>query len=229
MTEIVLGRLFLAALLSSFIALHGCQESIKTIDHVDDLYRWINNPKNGLVKTKSISGIKLSVKYLPAELLACREFKDENNVIASQKDSVLALYKNNLTFLLTIASDERKAPETNVMYRGIRNYEELTERAVRMNFSMQDYITLKINEKEYKPILSTMENVYELSKERSIYLVFAPDKDDKNFEKVEKLDFVFSDEMFNTGINHFIFQKKNIDAIPRLSFFIQKGQAENEK
>lgn len=217
------NHLFSITWFSFFIAFSGCQENMQTIDKADDFYRWLNNPANGLLKTRYIAGIRLTVKHLPAQYLAYRELKDEEAVTASYKDSVLALYKNNLTFLLTIAPDERKLPDVDIMSLGIRDYNEFKARAARMNFGMKEYVSLKIAARKYQPVLSTLENVYGLSKHRNIYIVFNPGEDPEGFKNAEKLDFVFNDEIFNTGISHFIFHKTNIDGIPHFKFFTKKG------
>ena len=214
---------FFSLLWPLLFGLSACQERAASFKDVHELSKWMNNPKNGLVKTKSISGIKLTVRYLPAEYVAYQELKDNENTSDAAKDSVLALYKNNLTFLFSIGPDESYSSEIDIMRLGIGNYDEYSERALKLNFGMDEYVILKMGERKYQPVLSTLENVYGLSKQRNIYFVFAPEEPEADFRKNEKLDFVFDDEIFNTGISHFIFLSENIKKIPSLSFFAERG------
>ncbi len=215
--------LFGISFFSFTIFIFGCQENKVTIEDFAEYCAWVVNTENGLVKTKSISGIHLSVKYLPPEYLAYQELKDEENVTASDKERTLGLYKNNETFLLTIAPDEQERLGADIMQTGIRNYQEFSERASKMNFGMNEYVILITGDREFKPVLSNMENVYGLSNHRNISFVFAPEDENTIFKNTEKLDFVFNDEIFHTGISHFVFHRNSIEKIPRLSYFSQNG------
>src|SRR4051812_46545175 len=97
----------------------ACQSEI---NDMTSLYKWINNPENGLVKTKQVDGIKLTVKYLPAEFLALKETKEEKG---NRKcyDSLLNFYKKSHTFLLSIASKENE--NTNdPMYKDLNDFSD---------------------------------------------------------------------------------------------------------
>ncbi len=192
--------------------LSGCE---KRFDNLKSIYQWINDPGNGLVKTKNVEGIKLTVKYLPAEFLALKEAKEESVYNAKTYDSLFNLYKSSHTFLLSIASVENEN-SNDPMYKDLEDFPEYKKRAKTMNFDMQSYLTLRTSTEEFKPTLAIMENTYSLKGQRNIYVVFT-DQSPKDEMKEDAFDFVFNDEIFQTGQNHFIFEKSDITGMPAIN------------
>lgn len=182
--------------------------------------KWLNAPENGLVKTKYVNGIELKVKYLPSEYFAYLELSDKNNFSQQQKDSVLKLYEHSISFVLSLGPDERKEKGPDIMYHSLTTYKEYSQRVCDMNFFMSEYITLKADEKEYRPVLSQMENVYGLDSKRNIILVFVPDeKGDNSLKESDALEFKYEDEQFQLGTNYFLFKRKDIKNIPAIKFW----------
>ncbi len=175
-----------------------------------NLLRSINDPENGLVKTKSANHLVLTAKYLPANYLALKESKITSS---EHYDSLFKYYSGFKTFLLTISPD---SDESDLMFYKITNKAEYKERVHELNFNMSSFISLKTTNNEYFPVLHSLENTYELSKKVSLYLVFAADVDHSDLLTASKLDLVFYDELFDTGISHFIFNKEQLDVISRL-------------
>lgn len=184
--------------------------------------KWLNTEENNLVKTKYINGLEISVKYMPPEYLAYLETKNQSSCNEKCRDSILATYKDAMTFLMSIGPDERKEINNDIMFKNIGNYEEYKERVMTMNFEMDEFITLFAGNKEYKPILTNMENTYGLTKHRNIILVFADDekmKTENGLKESGEFDLVYEDELFELGINHFVFNKKDINNIPSFTFW----------
>jgi hypothetical protein len=182
------------------------------------MFQWLNDPDNGLIKTKVINGVEIELKFLPPEFLTYREVKRLNNYNKQYIDSLLNLYQNSYSFLLKIGPEDGVDGE-DIMLKGVGSMEEFKSRAQMMNFEMQEYVSLKAEGKKYKPVLSTMENVYGMHSHRNIYLVFTPNDENKSLLKAEKLDVSFNDELFETGISHFVFKKKYISNIPKVKFW----------
>ena len=106
------------------------------------------------------------------------------------------------------------------MLGGLTTPGEFEERVHQMNFEMERYIKIIINEKEFRPVLSTMENVYGMTSNRNIVFVFVPGANEEHFfGNMEKLDLVFEDELFGLGVNHFLFHKENMQRIPEINFW----------
>ncbi len=112
-------------------------------------------------------------------------------------------------------------PEMDMMYLGISNYSEYSRRISTMNFRMNEYITLKTDTVKFTPVLSSLENTYGLSKALNINVVFSPGENHKDVVNSETLDFILSDDIFNTGISHFVFRREAIEQIPEFTYFIE--------
>lgn len=75
------------------VLLGGCKQQVRT---EAEFFKWINNPENGLIKSKVINDLQLTVKFIPTEYLAYKEAKSLN--ISNQKsiDSLLMNYQLKL-------------------------------------------------------------------------------------------------------------------------------------
>jgi hypothetical protein len=193
------------------VLLFSCKK--QQVNSVSDYSKYINNPDNGLVITRKVNGLQLSVKYLPSEFL---EYKDQQGNSSTQ--SIKNVYQNTLTFLMTIGPDEEKGNKNDIMFNEISSYKEYTERLLSLNFEIDKSITLKAKDIELKPVLSNLENTYGLSKNRSIVIAFAPtDEQRKKIENADELEFTYSDELFDMGIMHFNFSGSDMNHLPYIS------------
>jgi hypothetical protein len=219
MTKISAVSFFAAVLTIGFTT--GCAKMQK-IDTLPVYLHWLNKAENGLVKIRYINGIELKAKFLPAEYRAYNELNGSSEYTARQKDSIMEIYKNSICIMLTIGPDERERKGGDIMTRSVATYKEYASRVNDMNFKMEEYIKLKAGAEEFRPVLSSMENVYGLDVGRNILLVFVPDKKGPNpLLSAENLDFVYADELFDLGTNHFLFSRKDIDQIPAFTFWNQ--------
>lgn len=205
--------LLACTLLMLWFLMTNCQHDLKDMKSV---YGWINDPDHGMVKTKTVEGIKITVKYLPAEFLALKEAR-EGHADRQTYDSLLKVYTASHTFLLSIASTE-KGGEQDPMYQDLENYSEYKERALTMNFDMNEYVSIKTSTQEFRPVLTSMENTYSLKGQRNIYMVFTDETAETELMKDDELDFVFNDEIFQTGVNHFIFNQNDLRSMPVINF-----------
>lgn len=92
------------------------------------------------------------------------------------------------------------------------------KRALTMNFDMNEYVSIKTPTQEYRPVLTSMENTYSLKGQRNIYMVFTDDTAEAELMKAPELDFVFNDEIFQTGVNHFVFNQDDLQSMPIIKF-----------
>ncbi|HTF81306.1 MAG TPA: hypothetical protein VL947_06270 [Cytophagales bacterium] len=178
------------------LLLSACSHT-KTKQECLEIYK---KHKEDYVVTKTISGFEVKMEYLPKHLLQDKE---------SSKS-------NDLNFVLTIApvkdyADEYKA----TMFEKITKFEEYKERVYNLNFSMDKLVEMSLDNTSgvYVPVLFNTENTYGLTKEIKINLVFAPKKSAEEFKSADKLDLVFADEIFETDINHFVFDNNKINNI----------------
>ncbi len=152
--------------------------------------------------SKVISGFEVKMEYQPRHLLA--------------PDTGSAKQNNDLNFVLTIAplkdyNDEYKA----TMFEKITKFEEYKDRVYNLNFEMDKLVEMSLDggSTAYVPVLFNTENTYGLTKEIKINVVFAPQKSAQEFTAAQELDLVFTDEIFDTGISHFVFDNHKINNI----------------
>ncbi len=188
----------------------------KEVSTVGAYSKWINDPANGLTLTRKIHGLKISVKYLPADYLEYKEMQDNSG--ENQLDSLKKEYENSLTFLMTIGPDEEKGNKNDIMFDGIKNYKEYSERLLSLNFEIEKNVLLKTDNVALKPVLSALENTYGLSKSRNIVFAFAPTQNEKQeIENSNTIDFIYSDELFELGLMHFNFNTSDFKNLPLIS------------
>lgn len=203
----------------ALFAISACTRQAQ-VNSLSEYLKWINEPQNGLVKTKYVNGIEIKIKYLPSEYLAYKELCEEQIFSQRQKDSVMNLYEHSISFVLSLGPDERKDRGPDIMYHSLTTYKEYSQRVYDMNFFMSEYITLKAGKKEFRPVLSQMENIYGLESKRNIILVFVPnEKGDNSLKESEALEFKYEDQQFQLGTNYFIFKRKDITDIPSIKFW----------
>lgn len=202
--------------ISSIIYLLLLISCSSSIDNEKELLKWLNTPSNGFVKKSSSNGFVLTMKYLPPEYLAFNEMKKDARGNTDLQE-YLESFKNSRTFLLTIAPDDKKMDATTY---GVSNMSDYSQRIKDLSFNIKESLILKTDSgQRYNPVLTTMENLYEIGNKKSIYIVFSDDK--KHILNSEKLDITFQDTFLDTGITHFVFKRKKIDNLPNLNFLNQ--------
>jgi hypothetical protein len=189
----------------------SCKEEVTSVAAYS---KWINKKENGLISTRKINNLKITVKYLPSDYLIYKDVTG-NNLTDAGIDSIKKKYENTLTFLMSLEPDDERGNKSDVMYGGVGSYEEYSKRLLAMNFDMAKNIQLKTDALELKPVLSVLENTYGLSKGRTIVIAFAPDDQQKTkLSESKQWDFIYSDELFQLGTMHFNFNKNDITHLP---------------
>ena len=201
------------------IAVVFCCSCGKKISSVNEFNSFINDAKNGLKISKSVNGVTLSVIYTPPEYLTLKEMESNNYKGKEKYDSLLANNKASASFLMIFGPDESKENKDDIMYKGLKNFKEYVERAMTLNFDLEQLVTLNTGSNNYLPVLSSLENTYGLSKDRKVNIVFSSIKGQKKLSEETKYDFVYEDETYDIGTLHFEFDKKEIEKnLPEIIF-----------
>lgn len=203
------------SILMSLLSGTGCQHSINS---EKALYQWMHQEENGLIKTRQANHLSITVKYLPARYLALRDIRNLEKYDEKKVHALVEEHKKSYAFLLTIQPDKSGGAEGDVLYQGVENYREYKQRVMQLNFGIGNYVSIKAGGQEYKPVLSTLENTYSVTNHRSIYLVFSENETQRGLLEAENIDFVFDDELFGTGINHFVFDKETLQQLPPINY-----------
>jgi hypothetical protein len=192
------------------IALGSCSKKIHTLN---DFSSYLNEQDNSCKVSRAVNGVVVSVQYLPAEYRAMKEWEDSSSLKRLNYDSLLQYYSQSESFIVTFGPDEAKGNQSDIMFDGVKNFQDYVERSMELNFDLENKVRLKAGDKEYAPVLSSLENTYGLSKDRKVNLVFATDR-----KKDQYYDFMYEDETFGVGTLHFGFDKEKIkDNMPEIS------------
>lgn len=189
----------------------SCESSVHNIK---DYYSYINNKENGLILHKKIGDIAFVMKHLPTDFFVYRA--DKNASKASQ-DSLRNEFEPSLNFILKITPSEDAEAKFDVMTETVGSLAEFKQHAFAMNFELQKLIHINIGGQEIKPVLVETENIYGLKQHRLINIVFAKETLGDNWSKIREIDLTFNDEIYGTGIHHFVFDKNDFDAVPSLN------------
>lgn len=185
------------------LAFYSCSNSFTQSEY----FAFLNNAENGFLIRKEIGNKEVQGKFLPADFMLLKDLSKGFN--SSNKDSIRNLYANSRTFLFTISNTEENSKA--LVYDEIADYKAYQERAYTLNFDMKEFFSLQTKGGNYKPVLVTAENTYGLQKSLNIIVVFARKDQSDDLMTSEEYDLVFNDEVFDTGISHFVFYKSNID------------------
>ena len=191
--------------------LFGCQSSELSLENY---FKYLIEPENGLYKSKQINQFEISARYLPAEYLIYRDYKS-SKIKELDIDSLKKIYEGSLTFILKIAPNKSEGHEFDVMTQTVSSKEAFKEQSFQLNFLMQENLKLIIEDREYFPVLVELENTYELTQHRNFMITYALDQKhiDNSFEA---MDFIFQDRIFGTGIHHFLFTQESIKKTPSI-------------
>lgn len=207
----------LPLILLLFAIICSCSEQSSFSDP-SEYFGFLNSPSNGLVMEREVNGVRFKARYLPPDYQAYIELSRKGNFSPEERDSLIKYYSNSITFLLTASPTEETGKKNDIMYRGVNSYQEYHERAFQMNFGVENMVELLVDSVSYAPVLTNLENVYGLTEGRNILLVFAAGTGNEQVKNSRKLDLVFTDALFDTGINHFVFDSKKIRQVPGLKF-----------
>jgi hypothetical protein len=182
-------------------------------------YEWMNNAENGLVKERIVNATHFKVNLVPSELLTLQTLNKLSNPSEVVVDSVRRDLAHAATFVLTIGPDkQKKEGRSDIVFSDVRSYEEYREKLMRLNFELEELITLQAGVEQFRPVLTNLENVYGLTDHRKINLVFVPRTTAQaEVLKQNDLELLFDDRIFNTGINRFVFRRSDIEDIPNIN------------
>lgn len=196
--------IFKAISISVLLVAAGCSSRVHGIAEFND---WLNKPEHGCISDKRIAGIKIVVKYLPPAYMALKKLERLQPKNSETGDSILETENHIASFLMTIGPDADAGEGKKISsaaYEGTRNYHEYAQRFLEMNFFMEKYVKLYADGQLYNAVFAVVDNVYELSDNRSFILTFILKKVNGLKDKRECV-FVYEDPFFNLGKVQFNF------------------------
>jgi hypothetical protein len=184
-----------------WMVLLSCSCGSKKPLPIQEYTAYINNPENGLLLAKEQDGIRFTLKYIPAQLSAYREFQEQKDT--SLIKDLQAKYQQHLSFQLFI-----EAVDPNLDLKALIQQNATTRAEVESNynslfFDMSKYCLLKTAHGTYAPVASNVENAPGLNKRINMQLVFSGQALMKEFNTSDGLfgnenewEFVLDDPFF---------------------------------
>jgi hypothetical protein len=202
---------FLICLLTLLVS---CQKTV--ISDRKEYLTYLADPKNGLLTEKVVAGIKMTVKYVPEDYLVYNTVKDLPACSQHDKDSIAGTYHNSLTFMVNIGPAENE--NFDLTRVGVDNYGEFAERIEEMAFNSQNWFSLSSEGKLHSPTITRMENLNALEKSRNFIVVFSSAFNSDQDLRKKDMTFIYTDDLFNTGVHKFQFATEDIKRIPTFKF-----------
>lgn len=195
------------------IAYCSCTHAPRVVD-LPFLEQYAQEPDNGLVADHTTNGIHTTVRLVPGAIGALREDRTANDSCHDRLAELLDFHAHQLCFILNLAPDTAHF-KGDIMYAGVRTKEQFTEQAFALNFSWADMAELHCDKEIYRPVLSTLENTYSLTKDRNVILVFSPKSNtDSAFFRSKDIELVVQDDWLGTGLQHFKFRRADLQKVP---------------
>ncbi len=172
--------------------------------------KWYQNNAESLSQEKVIGDYVLSLKYIPVEILAIKEFKENEGEDASLLETI-ASYGENEYFKLSIR--HTKYPEIDFVLGESLDMKDYRSKKYEFLFGMDDNIFLETESTEIAPIFTHFEETQDIGGEKSI--LFAFPKNAISAKSISSL--VFVDDILNTGISKFPLNLGLITKTPSLT------------
>lgn len=188
----IIGVAMMATLLSS---------CAKKPANIEELEAFIDEPRNGLIQSRTRNEVLAEVKFQPSSLLATREFL-QKEATAYQLDSVCAKYRSHTSFLLTFSKNNEELITQNASFS---SYSQLIQA---LSFKMGQYVSLTTSMGDtLRPELCLFDRTYRLDTESRLLVVF-PEK-----AQGDKLCLTIKEFGLDCGDMHFYFDANAIRQI----------------
>lgn len=187
----------------------SCKSNQKLLKK-DEMIRYINNSKNGLVQQHEINGINVRLCYQPFSLMVSREIEAARNKEEAFIKEVEKRYKDNYYFMLQVSKDNKE------VIRQLGSFERYSDMLQVFSFKMNQYINLTTAKKDTVELADYLfEQSYGLSNSSNILLSFEKNKI-KNLEK--DLEINLGECGLGVGNLKFRFEKEDLDKVPKLDY-----------
>jgi hypothetical protein len=208
-------KVFRILSLVGIMAIVACSGEPIKLNYVD-FRTYLDDPDNGLKKKKSVGDMHVSLTFLPCELLAFQEMdKMTSSHTIELFDSLKQTYENQLTFKLSFSAGDEENDQ-NVINAGIQSYVDYSDRIKQLSFGIENDIKLVVDSAIYYPVLTKLEDTYELKKEKDIIVVFSPKENPDEFKTTSNFKLSYFDREFGMGLLKFKFSNKDIRNLPEL-------------
>lgn len=196
---------YLRILLYSIFFIAACKNTPKT---KTDIGKYLYDESNGFSISKNTGVFHLNVTYLPSLWRAL----NEEPIATNLPDSIIQYFDKSLLFVFTISPMEGKS-EGDVFLSGVNSKQDYEERVKKANFGFAySWILHLDNGTEISPVGVQMEQTNGLTEHRKFHILF----DVSQYPEVHQSstwDLKLNDDVFNSGIHHFVISKEDRDRL----------------
>jgi hypothetical protein len=189
------------------LCIAGCSRG-----HTSDIagyLKWLNDPGNGLTQARTINGLRLAVKYLPPDYRAYQELQGVGS--AANRAEVEKRCAGSVAFLLSVS------PDTSISPAGAPDPRAVAMQGMMLDQEVKERLIVRAGGRDYTPVLTALDNNAGMEGTIGITAIYV-DETLGGLPDAPAYDVSLDDELLGTGITHFLFDRKAIDARVRLDF-----------
>lgn len=200
-----------------FWAIQGCKSGSQKYSSISEFVKETSGEQ--YVKESGNYWYNITFKLLTTDAQVLLDWKSKNKKLAPKEiDSLRNMYNQALYFEFEVDVSEKNT-STSVMSSGVKSVQDYKNKALTLNFELKDKFKIVNKEGEaLAPVLANIENTYDLGSSRKMQIVFEAEALHTHIKKDEHIDVVFMDEIFETGIHHFVFNKSTWTNSPKINF-----------
>jgi hypothetical protein len=187
---------------------HEAQENRNTNLPLDQFVKWVADKENKLIKDKAITDINYQLAYMPQELLAYTELKNED-FSKERFEEVKKNYAGMTYFKFRI---EIKNGSGELLKYNLQSAQQYNERISYMSFKMQkDIFLVQANDTIY-PDLFHFERIFDVAPYATVMFAF----DDAKFKSGDEFTIIYNDRLFDKGIIKYNYKSKQLIDLPNI-------------
>ena len=193
----------------------GCSSQSDTMAWLQ-YQQWLFGEDNTLKKVKQVNNINLTTQFLPANYLAYKEMlADEVYMDSTHYKSAMSHYQCGLTFRILV---EPEKGGVNLLYHRVSSEVGFKQRVNALSFETDKYISMKVGEQEYPPVLAQYEGYNEMLNRLVFTTVFQPQEFNCGTfsPDTEKITITFDDPFWSTGVNNFTYGTASLTDVPKI-------------
>lgn len=176
--------------------------------NVHEYVEWIQDPKNGIRKEKSIGDLNFVVQFKPIEYMVCIEERDEkiyDTLLQSRKKELKEMQYFDLKIILN-------RHEGELLKYNLSSMDQYDQRVKYFAYEMQNDIELVDGIDTLPCVLYHFERTYDVAPYCTILVGFEAKENNIQNQKT----FLFHDRTFNKGLLKFTFKDNSLKNLPKL-------------
>jgi|SRR6185312_1541105 len=171
-----------------------------------ELYAYVKNPDNGLMKEQTKDDVKFVVYYKPSDLLTAQ---DRNSKVTQPNSDIKTAYNDYYYFVLNFSKDNQE------LEASLLTTTDFSKAIQELSFGMKEHINIITNEQDTVELASYLfPRMFGSSGSTSFICAF--EKED--IEKSKSFDLVFYHPMIVESPVRFNFANRDIKNTPGIKF-----------